>query len=327
MINISSIETNTENEFQFQNKLLFNSISDNNKYFNPKSNNFTSLEKNILYNSISDNNNKYSNSNYNIFTSLEKNLLYNSVSDNDILNYIFSSKQNNEEENSLKIIIDNNYNYNYINEKKILNENKSLQKKTRPGRKKESKNKNKTNRIHDRYSKDNITRKIQVHYLKFLRNFANFLIKEILFKNDNSKIIEFCPLKHKFMNNIQKNEVDSLKNKYIGEILRDNISPRYDSNNNINAYNEVTCKSNIIKKIFNKKYLDFFKDYYYNNKKINLSEFGLDKEFKLSNDIEFYEDLIKNNKTNSFYDDEKYRNKMEKIIKKIFLTTPNCLFD
>lgn len=296
MINNALIETNSENE-PIPNNLSYNSFSDNDNnsfYDYPKINEFISLKNTIIY-SNSENTGTYN------------------------LNFIFSNNYNifEAEENSVKIIIDNNNidnNNNSINEKIANDDNKILGKK--PGREKKSKN----NRIHDKYSKDNITRKIQIHYLKFLINFVNFLIKEILFEKDNSKNIEFYPLNHNFLKEINKKAVDSLKKKCIGEILKDNISPRYKSNNNIDVYNLVTCKSNIIKKILEQKYLDFFNDYYYNNKKINLSEFGLDKELILSNDIELYEDLKIKNRTNSL-SDEKYINKMEKIIRKDFRPT------
>ena len=283
---VDLIETNSENELPITNNLSYNSFSDNDNnsfYDYPKTNEFNSIKNTFIDPNIGTVN----------------------------LHFPILNNNNNfeEEENSVEIIIDNNdNNNNYIKEKK---DNKILGKKH--GRIKKSKN----NRIHDKYSKDNITRKIQIHYLKFLRNFANSLIKKILFENNNSKNVEFYPLNHQFLRNINKEAVDSLKNNCIGEILKDNISPRYKSNINIDVYNLVTSENDIIKNIFKQKYLYFFNDFYYNKKKINLSEFGF-KELILSNDIELYEDLIKKNKTNSLSDDQKYINKMEKIIKKDF---------
>lgn len=289
MLNINSIETISVNELTF-NLILENDTSNLNDC--PKDIEFTSIKNN----SISKN--------------FENTSTFNLICPNSNNKNIFE-----EEENSLNIIIDINNN-NYLTEN---DNNKYLGR--NPGRPKNPNNKN--NRIHDKFSKDNITRKIQIHYLKFLLDFANLLIKDILFKKINSKIIKFCPLNPIFTKNITKKAVDSLKNNSIGEILRNNISPKYNSNINLYVYKEVT-KSNIIKNIFKQKYLYFFNDYYKNNKTIDLSNFGFDKEFKLSNDIKLYEDLIiKKTKNNSLCDDEKYMKKMEIIIEKVFLHTPS----
>ena len=73
-----------------------------------------------------------------------------------------------------------------------------------------------------------------------------------------------------------KNSFDLLKNTSIGDIFKNNLSPKFRKKNlNIDVYNKITQKSEIVKKILDKLYLEFFNVYYLNQKIINLSEYGL----------------------------------------------------
>ena len=65
-------------------------------------------------------------------------------------------------------------------------------------------------------------------------------------------------------------------------------------------------------------YLEFFNVYYLNQKIINLSEYGLNKNIILSENIGFYKDLIKINDK----EDDIYHQKIEKCIKKDFIGIP-----
>ena len=185
-----------------------------------------------------------------------------------------------------------------------------------------SRNKNpENNRIkkkkHDKFAKDNIKRKIQVHYIKFLRDLLNHIIKEVLKEN-----IEFKPLDYQFIMKIDKNSFLSIKSKSLGTIFKENPSPKFKDyeQKNIEIYNEIINKSEILKNILDKLYLEFINIYYKNTRKINLRKYGLDKDIILPNNIKFYEDLIKMNETDSSSDNEFYINKIEKIIKKEFVS-------
>ena len=180
---------------------------------------------------------------------------------------------------------------------------------------------------HDKFSKDNIKRKIQVHYIKFLRDLLNHIIKVILKEN-----IEFKPLDYKFIMKIDKSSFISLKNESLGNIFKEHISPKYKNdkkNNNIEIYNTIINKSEILKNILGKKYLEFINLYYKNNKKINLLKYGFDKDIILPNSIKSYEDLIKKNETD-LSRDKLYNNKIQKIIEgdfisPYFICKPNAL--
>ena len=209
------------------------------------------------------------------------------------------------EVNNPKKKSNNNNNDSPLNKKRIRSRNKNPE----------------NNRIkkkkHDKFAKDNIKRKIQVHYIKFLRDLLNHIIKEVLKEN-----IEFKPLDYQFIMKIDKNSFLSIKSKSLGTIFKENPSPKFKDyeQKNIEIYNEIINKSEILKNILDKLYLEFINIYYKNTRKINLRKYGLDKDIILPNNIKFYEDLIKMNETDSSSDNEFYINKIEKIIKKEFIS-------
>ena len=177
---------------------------------------------------------------------------------------------------------------------------------------------------HDKFARDNLKRKIQVHYLKFLINFCNQIINEILNKNKNSKNFQFYPLNHKFTKNVTKSSVNNLKNSSIGDIIKNNTTPKIKNAKNYNntIYDEVT-KNDIIKNIMNKKYLEFFDIYHFNIKKFDLSRFGLNVNIDLYPNLGFYEDLLngENDEKNKLIGRNIYYNKLEDCIEKDFRGT------
>ena len=148
-------------------------------------------------------------------------------------------------------------------------------------------------KLHGKNSEDNIIRKIQVHYAKFIKNFINELLKTSGIKN-----LFFIPLDYNYIKLISKKHRDNLNSKTIKEVFSDNnISPKY-STKEIN-FNKKICEQiekeykDIYQNVLNKNFLFFFdKIYYKNNKKINMKEFGFDNlEIDLKN-IELFGDLL-----------------------------------
>lgn len=211
-----------------------------------------------------------------------------------------------ENENSFNIIISTNYSDNNADR---TNEPHLNQKR---GRKK-----------HDKFSRDNIKRKLQVHYIEFLRNLINQLIKEIL----KTEKFQFLQISYEFASNITKKAFNSLKNKTIGKILRDNISPKYTlfKNNNTYVYNEICRKSNIIKNILNKTYLSLFNVYINKINKLDKLIYGLDQDFYLSN-VEYLKDLLKKNETNIESDNIRFKEMVQKVINLDFRAAPTPTF-
>lgn len=161
---------------------------------------------------------------------------------------------------------------------------------------KESKNKNK-NIIHNKYNKDNLLRKIQNHFLNFIVSYINEILEKLKY------IDKFYFLNYKYKHNVKKKFIDELKKQSIGEILCQEISPKYLTKS---KYSNIECflriKNNpIIKLILSENYLDLFSVYYNNIRTINLNKYGLSLIINLPNKIEMYHDLIKKSINNPLY--------------------------
>ena len=217
MLSVSKIETNfilennssnifgSQNVFSQNNSQMIDSfffkdinlINDNNSYIFQDEGSLVSLSNKIndsflYYNK--DNPNKKYNSNDN------------SANDNDNIINDNNNKHNfnnneNKKENEIIILIERSTG------KTASNTNNYI---------------NKKRQRHDRLAKDNIKRKINVYYLKFVWSLLNEIIKQLLKEN-----IQFFKLSHSITKNVTRSAFNSLKNKTLGDIFKDNVSPKY----------------------------------------------------------------------------------------------------
>ena len=145
---------------------------------------------------------------------------------------------------------------------------------------------------HDKFSNDNLLRKIQIHYISFLISIINLILRDLNYEE------QFLKLNYNIKKNINKKFFESLKNKKLSEIICNKISKKYkkyDSNINIKIYNKIK-NNEILKNFFNENYLSFFKNIYYESKRIiNLKKYGLEKEIFLSEEIKMFKDLLQDN--------------------------------
>ena len=142
--------------------------------------------------------------------------------------------------------------------------------------------------VHNDWSNDNITSKIQIHYLNFIISFLN----DCVFSFFGKKKFTFLNIDYKEKSKVTKAHLEKMKHSTILDILK-NI----DISNKYKHYDKDNNKENIVelkkypwfKKILEMKYLELFL-YYYNDeqplKKLTL----------------FNEKVILSEKTKSFYD-------------------------
>ena len=188
---------------------------------------------------------------------------------------------------------------------------------------------------HDKMEKDNIVRKIQVHYCNFLVNFINEVIQKIIidesYKTENAEEIIHMKnyllnnLDYKFKANIKKDFMKKSENMKIKEI----ISPTKEfcekfnvANKNEEIMRKIELKNNpILKKILNQNYFYYFNEIYNQNKRnLELNEENESISIKLSNNTKMIDDLIlKNN------DDKNYILKLKRIIMQNF-SKPKYIF-
>ena len=165
---------------------------------------------------------------------------------------------------------------------------------------------------HSRDDFDNIQRKIQVHYLTFIVNFCNDAIK-VVYGNNTSH--NFKQIDYEIKKTINHQFVNELHSLTIKELLKKKISPKiknYSELINITTLDKVCEESEFLDKLFTKKYLDFFNEYYYNEYKL-INNIILDgKEIVFSKNTKPFYSLIKKY--------EAYNNKIIEIAKIIYFS-------
>ena len=108
----------------------------------------------------------------------------------------------------------------------------------------------KSQKTHDKFSTDNLLRKIQVHYISFLISFINEILKALNFKQ------QFFKLDYKFKRNVNKNIFEALKDKKLSDIICNKISDKYkeqDKLANFKIYDQLKNEK-VLEKLFNEKY-------------------------------------------------------------------------
>ena len=220
------------------------------------------------------------------------------------------NSEKNEKESDIKFLLkkDNGFSQ---------NDSTELTKKKRKRGKENSKG-SKNAKIHNIFSQDNLLRKIKIYYLNFIISFLNNIIKHLNY--DDKK---FLKLNYEFKKNVSKNFFNTLKEKTIGEIITNKISLKYkkhEKNTNDVIYQELK-ENKLLNNLFFEKYLKFFKKFYFKSYKIiSLKDYGLDKEFVLSNKVKMYKNLLKDNESLG----KNYKKYINKYEIKNFL--PNAIF-
>lgn len=165
-----------------------------------------------------------------------------------------------------------------------------------PGRKKKS-NKKEGEYIkkpHDKKSFDNIITKVQVHFITFLINFSNDVIKE-----ESGKDIDllFKDIDYKTKRNVKSEKLESFKRSKVEDILKNPVSKKFRSinkNHNKEIYDQVNNISEIIKEYFNMNFVDIFEKYF--NDCEPMSKITIrGKDINLSKETKCFYDLINKN--------------------------------
>ena len=190
---------------------------------------------------------------------------------------------------------------------------------------------------HTKYYRDNIKRKIQVNYLKFLVNFVNLIIR-VLFKkysgfNDEFKDkkisdkYQFKKLNYgKFAMKTDNDSFNSLKSKKLLEIITLNTNGKNKNNKNDEVYDNLFEIKHKLEKILDQSYLEFFPIYYQKENYTNLKKYGLDIDISLEN-LKRFDFFIKKEKEKiqELENKEKYEKGIEESIRENF-TTKSHLF-
>jgi hypothetical protein len=226
----------------------------------------------------------------------------------------------------------NLYNNNNNNTQNIMISNKNeiiIKKKLKTDKTRVKKEKDifllkKKRKTHNKYDWDNIKRKIQVHYFKFLVEFVNKAILEILKeynkgfdKKINTENIQFKKISYDFAKKIDSESFHLLKTKKLKDILIENTSKKFRNFNNKDIYNNIIKLNKNVNNILNNYYLELFDVFYYQKDNINLSKYGIDLVISLDG-IERFQEFLKSQKENEPNFDL-YKQRIEQSIYKEFL--------
>ena len=206
---------------------------------------------------------------------------------------------NNQQNNSKKKIENRNNNLtnlktSSISQKTIPQSNSNKGKKQLGRKTKEEKAKQTECSSHDMYRGDNMSIKIQRHFLNFIIQSLNCIFPHC---NHHKKLFN---LNYEFKKNIKKENVESLIDKTIGDIISNTISKKYKSIKDKTNANKKICeeiKDPVLNKILSLNFLVFFKKFYFDTYSyINLKEYGLDKDIIFTKDVKNFKHFLKENK-------------------------------
>jgi len=187
--------------------------------------------------------------------------------------------------------------------------------------KKDILSRNKKEKIHNKYGKDNIIRKCQISYFDFIIHFINIIINLFNVKKSLKTNNEFIKLDYNFKRVVNGKQKIKLLTYTIEDMIKsNNISRKYSKSNlssNKDLYKEIK-KLGIpeIEKIFKKKFIFLFDIYHKSIRKFNLKE--LDENLanltiEIPEKVKLYKDILRKNKN-----DRKFEELMEKNIKNYF---------
>ena len=196
-------------------------------------------------------------------------------------------------------------------EKKIQFKVESNSQKNNPrGRKSINVNKN-SSKVHDKLDIDNIISVVQAHYMNFIVDIINCMLKLLGEKRRFSKI------SYDIKKKVNKKNFEALKEKKLYEILLFDISPKF-TRSKID-HNKVLYENikdlNIFKELLNQNYLTFFRNVYYKSeRKLNLIIDGKNMTFDLNDEkLSMYKDKI------ASFSDKNYLKLFEKYVQERYL--------
>ena len=249
----------------------------------------------------------------------EDNTLYNTDTNKIIFQNIFVKKispfdyeeeDNNEDLYFIKkcFINDKKNEISISTDEKSKNEKESLfQEKKKTKRKKE----------HDKFEKDNVMRKINIHFISFIVKYVNYNIKKLI----SSKHPLFANLSYDFKKNINNSTFKELKSKTIGEVLKNEGSSKnkrnllYQKDENEKLFNIV--HNTILKDLLDINYIQFFRQVYIQAPGKN--ELEVLKKYNAPKNILFFNDFVKSEVEKDKINGELYKERLENLSKSEFV--------
>ena len=160
--------------------------------------------------------------------------------------------------------------------------------------KKRGRKSRKKKKFHLKSDFDNVLTKIQIHFLNFLINISNDVLKATLTKNN----LHFKHINYNFKKKITYEHIKYLKTVPIKVLLEKDISSKYrkySKDFNSKILQQVIPSSKWLEEFFNMKYLSLFRIYYNNCKPLKQINFN-GKNINLSLNTKSFFNLLKKNR-------------------------------
>ena len=170
-------------------------------------------------------------------------------------------------------------------------------------------------KIHDRYSTDNILRRIQVHYMTFIINIVNELLNYLGYK------YKFIDIDYNIKKAINKKQFYAIKKLNIAQIICQTSSPKFKNHSkqkNNNIYEKVKGDEKV-NQFLSKTFMELFKDVYLKDKRY-INEYGL--IFPLSEKVKTYKKKKKKKKEKDEINE--YKKKVDEVIQIYYLNMFKC---
>lgn len=187
------------------------------------------------------------------------------------------------------------------------------------------KKKTKRKNSHTKFEKDNAMRKINIHYISFIVKFVNFNIKKLISKNHPL----FSNLCYNFKQKLNNNNFNELKNKTIGEVLKNEGSNK--NKRNVVFYKDHNEKvfdsvyKTILKDLLDINYIEFFRNVYSRISNEKFMDFC--KKYKIPKKILFFEDFIQKEVQKDKINGEQYKERLKSLSKSEFISEGYPFFE
>lgn len=176
--------------------------------------------------------------------------------------------------------------------------------------------KSKRKKEHSKFEKDNIMRKLNIHFISFIVKYVNFNIQKLISKHQPL----FINLSYEFKKKINNSTFAELKNMNLGEILRNEGSWKnkrnliYESDYNEKIFKSVYKTS--LKDLLDTNYINFYREVYSSSSFVDKKYLGI---YKAPKNILFFSDFLKKEIKKDKIKGELYKERLIYLSKKEFV--------
>ena len=185
--------------------------------------------------------------------------------------------------------------------------------------------KTKRKNTHTKFEKDNVMKKLNIHFISFIVKFVNFNIKKLI----SNKHPLFCNLSYNFKQKINNSNFNELKSMTIGEVLKNEGSNKNKRNivflkdHNERVFNSVY--KTILKDLLDINYIEFFRYVYLRSSNEKFVQYC--KNYKIPKKILFFDDFLQKQVEKDKINGEQYKERLKNLSKIEFISEGYPLFE